>query len=111
MHTTMQLYHHAMTVKPSAAFWCEQLGVSRNTLAVAKIRGRLSPTVAGNLARLLGEPVQEWVAIAALEGEPESYGKQKVIQMIEMAEKAKSQIASLYLSLGRFFHRPRISAR
>ena len=85
MQNTMQLYHQAMARQPSAAFWCEQLGVSRNTLAVAKIRGRLSPTVAGNLARLLGEPIKDWVAIAALEGEPESYGKSKVLQMLEMA--------------------------
>lgn len=78
MQSTMQLYHKAMAQTPSAKFWCDQLNVSRNTLAVAKIRGRLSPTVAGNLARLLGEDVKTWIAISAIEGEPESYAKNKI---------------------------------
>lgn len=80
--STMQLYHMAMALEPSAAHWCEQLGVSRNTLAVAKIRGRLSPTVAGNLARLLGEPIDKWIALAALEAEPASYGRDKLAGML-----------------------------
>lgn len=83
MQSTMQLYHKAMAQEPSAKFWCEQLGVSRNTLAVSKIRGRLSPTVAGNLARLVGEDEQFWVAMAALEAEPASYGKQKLLSRID----------------------------
>lgn len=92
MMQSMQLYHMAMAVQPKASFWCEQLGVSRNTLAVAKIRGRLSPTVAGNLARLLGEPVKDWVAVAALEGEPDSYAKNKILEALKIA---KDRITSL----------------
>lgn len=81
MQTTMNLYYKAMAKEPSAKFWCEQLGVSRNTLAVAKIRGRLSPTVAGNLARLLGEDEKTWIAVSAIEGEPNSYGKNKLLSI------------------------------
>ncbi|MEY4882429.1 MAG: hypothetical protein RIS34_283 [Pseudomonadota bacterium] len=72
MQTTMDLYSRALEIKPSAKFWCDELGVSRNTLAVAKTRGRLSPTIAGGLAMKLGEDAGHWVAIAALEAEPKS---------------------------------------
>lgn len=84
MRTTMQLLHQAMAQTPSAKFWCDHIGVTRNTLAVAKIRGRLSPTVAGRLASLLGEPVQEWLTIAALEAEPDSHAKRKVMESLEL---------------------------
>ena len=86
MRNTMELLD--MTKAPqysemSTAEWCKQLGVNRTALHVAKARGRLSPTIAGNLARLLGDDSKEWIAIAALEGEPESYGKQKIIEYID----------------------------
>jgi len=115
MESTMQLLYKALEREPSAKFWCEQLLISRNTLAVAKIRGRLSPTIAGNLARLIGEDTQKWVTIAAMEGEPDTYGKWKVIETIEKrwndaASKMNRQITSLYLTLGARAHRPRFSA-
>lgn len=81
MKSSIQLYHRAMAQTPSAKYWCEQLGVSRNALATAKLRGRLSPTIAGNLARLLGEDIDEWIVIAALEGEPPSYSRNKLMTM------------------------------
>ena len=83
MKSTLQLIDKALAQQPSAKFWCDQLGVSRNVLAVAKIRGRLSPTVAGNLARLLGEPVDDWIVIAALEGEPETPGRSKLLRTVK----------------------------
>lgn len=81
MKTTMDLLDKALSPETgiSAAEWCRQLGINRTGLAVARARGRLSPTVAGNLARLLGLSQQKWIAIAALEAEPESYGKRKII--------------------------------
>ena len=83
MRTTMELLERALkTEGMSAAEWCRQLGINRTGLAVARARGRLSPTVAGNLARLLGEDEERWIAIAAIEGEPESYGKQKIISQM-----------------------------
>ncbi len=72
MQTTMQLLDKALAIKPSAYAWCNDLGLSKSTLAVAKHRGRLAPAVAGGLAMKLGEDVQEWIAIAALEAEPDS---------------------------------------
>ena len=70
----------------SNAKWCEHLDVNRTALTVARTRGRLSPTLAGNIARLLGEDVEKWIAIAALEAEPNTYIKNKLL----------SRIASVY---------------
>lgn len=68
METTLSLYHKAMTVNPNAASWCETMGLSRNTLAVAKLRGRLSPELAGALAsNMPNEDVQHWINVATIE--------------------------------------------
>lgn len=79
LKTTMELLDEALS-RNSGAFWCEQLGVNRTALAVARARGRLSPTIAGNLARLMGMDMERWIAIAAIEGEPNTYGKAKIIE-------------------------------
>lgn len=87
MKTTMDLLDIALGDKYpgiSAAQWCRNLEVNRTALAVSRARGRLSPTVAGNLARLLGEPVEKWVAIAALEAEPDTYGKNKLMSIVNV---------------------------
>lgn len=81
METTIQLLEKALKREPSQKFWCEQLQMSRSALAVSKVRQRLSPTIAGNLARLLGEDEGYWVAIAALEAEPDTYGRAKLMSM------------------------------
>lgn len=80
--TTMHLLHQALAQDPNASTWARHLGLSRAALSIARARGRLSPTVAGNLARLLGEDVDKWVVIAALEAEPASYGLDKVRSMV-----------------------------
>lgn len=72
MQNTMELFNRAMTVQPSAKAWCDKLGISRNVLAVAKVRGKLSPALAGNLAIELGEDAEHWIAVAAIEAEKES---------------------------------------
>ena len=82
MDSSLSLLDKALTEHP-AAFWCRELKLSRNTLATAKLRGRLSPTVAGNLARLLGEPIEHWITVAALEAEPASYARDKLKGMID----------------------------
>ena len=79
LHTTMELLDEALS-RNTATFWCKQLDVNRTALAVARARGRLSPTIAGNLARLLGLDMERWIAIAAIEGEPDTYGKSKIIE-------------------------------
>lgn len=72
MQTTMDLLSKALALNPSAYAWCKDLGLSKSTLAVAKHRGRLAPAVAGGIAMKLGVDVEHWIAVAALEAEPES---------------------------------------
>lgn len=77
MKSTMDLLDEALS-KNTASFWCRELSVNRTALAVARARGRLSPTIAGNLARLMGLDTERWIAIAAVEAEPETRGKAKI---------------------------------
>lgn len=89
INTTMDLLTEALA-RNTGAFWCEQLGVNRTALAVARARGRLSPTLAGNLARLMGMDMERWIAIAAIEGEPNTYGKAKIIERMHFWRKLTS---------------------
>ena len=89
MQSTMQLLTKALQPEygMSATKWCEKLGVNRSNLAMAKVRGRLSPTMAGKLAVSLGEDAIKWIAIAALEAEPESNGKQELVNQFDVWRK------------------------
>ena len=71
MKTTMELLTRALEIK-RAAHWCKELNLTESALTQARKRGRLSPTLAGNFAMKLGEDPKDWIAIAALEAEPES---------------------------------------
>lgn len=71
MPNTLELLNKALEVK-RAAQWCKDLNLDLSTLSTAKKRGRLSPVLAGNLAMKLGENPEHWIAIAALEAEPDS---------------------------------------
>jgi hypothetical protein len=71
MNTTMELFQKALEVQHSAA-WARDLNLTRAALSIAKRQGRLSPLVAGNIAMKLGENPEHWIAVAALEAEPES---------------------------------------
>ena len=75
MPTTMQLLDKALQIK-RASHWANELELSSGTMTNARKRGRLSPTLAGNIAVRLGENPEHWMAIAALEAEPESPLKQ-----------------------------------
>ncbi|MBU4183205.1 MAG: hypothetical protein KJ565_16055 [Gammaproteobacteria bacterium] len=81
MHTTNELLTAALD-RHNAAFWAREIGVKPNTFAMAKKRGRLSPTIAGALARFIGEPVEHWISVAALEAEPESHEKTRLAKMV-----------------------------
>ncbi|SDC08501.1 hypothetical protein SAMN05192589_101222 [Paracidovorax valerianellae] len=70
MHTTIDLLNRANDLMPSDAEWCRRLAISRTSLAVARVRGRLTPTVAGALAELINEDPKHWIAVAALEAAP-----------------------------------------
>ena len=69
----------------SAAEWQRRLGLSDATLYVARSRGSLSPSVAGALAEELGEDVDRWIVIAALEGERNSNCKERMLNRYELA--------------------------
>lgn len=71
MPSTIELLSKALDIK-RAAHWCEDLNIDLSTISKAKQRGRLSPTLAGSFAIELGEDAMQWVAIAALEAEPDS---------------------------------------
>lgn len=71
MESTMQLLNKALTVQ-RAADWVHVMNLSKSAISMAQKRGRLSPVLAGNLAIELGENPEHWIAVAALEAEPES---------------------------------------
>lgn len=75
MQTTMDLLDKANDRIPSDAEYARRLGISRTTFAVSRIRGRLSPVVAGALAMEIGEDPEHWIAVAALEAAPEGHLK------------------------------------
>ncbi len=76
---TMDLLNKALEQHP-APYWTKKLNLSRGALHTAKTRGSLSPAIAGALAEELGEPVKDWIVIAALEGERESACKTKMLK-------------------------------
>lgn len=71
MPNTMDLLTQALQ-KQRAAAWTKELNLSDSALTQAKKRGRLSPVLAGHIAMKLGENPEHWIAVAALEAEPES---------------------------------------
>jgi hypothetical protein len=71
MPHTLDLLAKALDMK-RASQWCREFNITEGTISQAKRRGRLSPTLAGNFAIKLGEDPAQWIAIAALEAEPES---------------------------------------
>ncbi|WP_313605798.1 hypothetical protein [Comamonas jiangduensis] len=79
MQTTLELLNAALKIKNSSA-WAAQLSLSENALRTAKHRGNLSPAIAGALAEELGEPVEKWIVIAALESERESACKSRMVR-------------------------------
>lgn len=79
MQTTLDLLEKALAQNP-APYWTERLNLARTTLATAKVRGHLSPSIAGALAEEMGEDAQKWLVIAALEGERESACKSRMVR-------------------------------
>ena len=79
MQNTMDLLDAALKLR-SAADWHRELDLSRNALHSARQRGNLSPSIAGALAEALGEDLQKWIVIAALESERESACKSRMVR-------------------------------
>ncbi len=71
MQTTMDLFEKALSVQHAAA-WARDMNLTRAAFSIAKKKNRLSPVLAGNIAMKLGEDAEHWIAVAALEAEPES---------------------------------------
>jgi hypothetical protein len=82
MKSTLDLIDRALKIDPVAAHWSTKLGMGRSAIPNARQRGRLSPTFAGGLARLLGEDPTPWVALAGLEAEPPSDTKRQLLTQI-----------------------------
>jgi hypothetical protein len=87
MQTTMTLLETALAKQP-AARWTEELKLSRGAIATAKVRGHLSPAIAGAMAERLGENVDQWIVIAALESEKESACKARMLKRYRKMERA-----------------------
>jgi hypothetical protein len=82
MPTTMALLEKALTIKRAAA-WARELNLSEAAFTQAKKRGRLSPTMAGTLAEQLHEDAARWTAVAAIEAEPDTPLRQRLLRSLE----------------------------
>lgn len=82
MHT-MDLLDRALTLA-STSEWQRRLGLSEQALYVAKNRGHLSPSIAGAIAELLGDDVDRWMIVAALESERDSACKDRMLQRYQV---------------------------
>lgn len=73
MKATIKLLDRALReLNTSERQLSARIELSPNNLAVARNRGSLSPVAAGRLAELLGEDVEHWIAVAAIENTPRS---------------------------------------
>jgi len=82
MPQTLDLLKKALEIK-NAARWQHDLNLSSGAIYTARKRGRLSPTLAGQLAIALKEDPMQWTAIAALEAEPDSPLLQSLKQTLQ----------------------------
>lgn len=103
MLNTLELLERAERVKPMPE-WTRELNLSRNALNNARSRGHLSPAIAGSIAEKLGENVDRWIVIAALESEKASACKDRMLSRIK-------KLTSVYLRKFTSNQRPRFSAR
>lgn len=79
MQRSLDLLDAALKLEP-LPYWYKELQLQRSTLSKARERGHLSPAIAGALAEKLGEDVDRWIAIAALEGERDSACKDRMLK-------------------------------
>lgn len=80
MHHTLSLLDKALVAAKSERELCRNLGLGETTLAMAKKRGHLSPTVAALVAASLGEDEIYWTAIAGLESDKANPHKARLIR-------------------------------
>jgi hypothetical protein len=82
MQTTIDLLNRALSTAKSERELARTLNLSTGALGMAKKRGRVSPTIAAQLAARVGEPVMEWTCIAAIEAEPDAPGVKALRQFV-----------------------------
>lgn len=99
MQNTMNLLEAALKEK-TAAEWHKKLNLSRNALHTAKLRGHLSPAIAGALAEELGEDVEAWMLVAALESERDSACKERMLRRFAQAAGVAAVSTALLISPG-----------
>lgn len=97
---TMQLLDKALELEP-APFWHRELKLSRNALHNARMRGHISPAIAGALAEKIGEDVDKWIVVAAMESEKDSACKDRMLRRLRTVAKSL-----LYRTKKRAKHRP-----
>ena len=94
MNSTIELLDHALATqrqsdpKASERALSMRIGLSAAALAVARKRGNLSPVAAGQLAVLIGEDFEHWMAVAAIEAEPKSRQTEQLRRMITAVRKS-----------------------
>lgn len=103
MQTTMNLLDEALEKKPVQE-WHKSLKLNRNAFHNARMRGHLSPAIAGALAEELGKNPADWIVIAALESERDSACKERMLRRV-------GRLTSLYGGKSERTHRPRPSCR
>jgi len=79
---TLELLAKAEQIKPIPE-WVRELKLSRNALNNARSRGHLSPAIAGSIAERLGEDVDRWIVIAAIESEKDSACKERMLKRLK----------------------------
>jgi len=85
METTMDLLDAALEETGlSARALSMKLGHSPWTLNRARERASLSPGLAGELAAMLHLNIAEWMAIAALENEPDSRTRARLFELLQI---------------------------
>jgi hypothetical protein len=77
----MELLNKALTVKKQAE-WAKTLNITDSAFSKAKERGRLSPTLAGALASHMEEDSAKWIAIAAIEAEPDTPLRDRLLKTV-----------------------------
>jgi plasmid maintenance system antidote protein VapI len=86
VQTTLDILSRAVQDAGSSAILARALKVDQSTLAKARERGRVSPTLAGQLAQRLGEDPTRWIALAALEAEPATIAREKLKRVLTKAQ-------------------------
>lgn len=73
----------------------QTLALSHASITMARSRRKLSPLLAGQLAALVGEDVEHWIALAAIEAAPRSRVTDHLRRLIDRAKKSWVAIRSL----------------